>query len=119
MDKIILKDMVFYGHTGVFEEEKIKGQKFVVTIELNFDRIKGCDTDLLSDTADYSVICDKAKVIVGNDFGNLIEHLAQLLANMVLDEVPAASSCKVTVGKPDAPVSAVFRTMEVIIERSR
>ena len=63
MDSIVLKNMIFYGHTGVFEEEKVKGQKFVITIEIRFDRIKGCDTDNLADTADYSVICDKAKEI--------------------------------------------------------
>lgn len=119
MDSIILKNMIFYGHTGVFEKEKIEGQKFVITIEIKFDRIKGCDTDELSDTADYSVICDKAKEIVENDHGNLIEHLGQLLADMVLEEVPSASSCAVTVGKPDAPVIAVFQTMEVRIERTR
>ena len=119
MDSIILKNMIFFGHTGVFEEEKAKGQKFVITIEIRFDRIKGCDTDELADTADYSVICEKAKEIVENDDGNLIEHLGQKLADMVLAEVPAASSCVVTVGKPDAPVFAVFQTMEVRIERSR
>ena len=119
MDTIVLKNMIFYGYTGCFEEEKIKGQKFVITIEIRFDRIKGCDTDELSDTADYAVICDKAKEIVENDRGNLIEHLGQLLADMVLKEVPEASSCAVTVGKPDAPVYAVFQTMEVRIERSR
>ena len=119
MDSIVLKNMIFFGHTGVFEEEKVKGQKFVITIEIRFDRIKGCDTDNLSDTVDYSVICDKAKEIVENDSGDLIEHLAQLLADMVLAEVPDASSCVITVGKPDAPVVAVFQTMEVRIERTR
>lgn len=119
MDTIVLKNMIFYGHTGVLEEEKIKGQKFVITIEIRFDRIKGCDTDDLADTADYSVICDKAKEIVENDYGNLIEHLGQQIADMVMKEVPGAASCAVTVGKPDAPVFAVFQTMEVRIERTR
>ena len=84
-----------------------------------FDRINGCDSDNLEDTADYAVLCDKAKEIVGCDSGNLIEHLAQMIADMVLKEVPEAVSCAVTVGKPNAPVDAVFETMEVRIERTR
>lgn len=119
MDSIVLKNMVFDGHTGCFEEEKINGQKFVISIEIFFDRIKGCKTDELSDTADYSVICEKTKEIVENDSGNLIEHLAGLIADMVLSKAPDAVSCTVTVGKPEAPVDAVFETMEVRIERTR
>lgn len=119
MDTIVLKNMIFFGHTGVYEIEKARGQKFVITIEIRFDKIRGCDTDQLKDTADYSTICAKAQEIVENDTGNLIEHLGQRLADMVLAEVPSASSCLVTVGKPDAPVDAVFQTMEVRIERTR
>ena len=119
MDSIILKNMIFYGHTGCLEEEKAKGQNFTVTIEIFFDRIKGCDTDKLEDTADYAVICGKAKEIVEKDTGNLIEHLAGQIADMVLEEASEAKSCAVTVSKPDAPVEAVFETMEVRIERTR
>ena len=43
MDSIVLKNMIFFGHTGVFEEEKVKGQKFVITIEIRFDRIKSTE----------------------------------------------------------------------------
>ena len=117
MDKITLKNMVFFGHTGCLEKEKRNGQEFVVTIEVFFDRIIGCDSDNLEDTADYAVLCDKAKAIV--DTGDLIEHLAQMIADMVLSEVPEAVSCAVTVGKPNAPVDAAFETMEVRIERTR
>lgn len=119
MDKITLKNMVFFGHTGCLEKEKRNGQEFVVTIEVFFDRIIGCDSDNLEDTADYAVLCDKAKAIVENDTGDLIEHLAQMIADMVLSEVPEAVSCAVTVGKPNAPVDAAFETMEVRIERTR
>lgn len=119
MDSIVLKNMVFFGHTGCLEKEKRDGQKFVITIEIYFDRITGCDTDKLEDTADYAFICAKAKDIVEKDTGDLIEHLAQELADMVLSEVPEAGSCAVTVGKPNAPVDAVFETMEVRIERTR
>ena len=55
MDKITLKNMAFFGHTGCLEKEKRNGQEFVVTIEVFFDRIIGCDSDNLEDTADYAV----------------------------------------------------------------
>ena len=36
-DLIKLEGMVFFGYHGVNEEEKVKGQKFVVDIELFCD----------------------------------------------------------------------------------
>ena len=41
MDVITLKNMDFFGHTGVLPEEKENGQLFTVTAELFFDEIRG------------------------------------------------------------------------------
>ena len=39
MDVITLKNMDFFGHTGVLPEEKENGQLFTVTAELYFEEI--------------------------------------------------------------------------------
>ena len=38
MDKMVLKNMVFYGYHGVAEPEMILGGKFEVDVELFLDR---------------------------------------------------------------------------------
>ena len=109
--------MEFEGHTGCLDFEKTDGQKFIVSLELYVDRIKGCYSDELSDTVDYANIYKAVKEIVTADKGNLIECLAQKISDRVLDEDKRINKVKVTVSKPEAPVNGIFDTMEVTIER--
>lgn len=119
MDVITLKRMDFFGHTGVLPEEKENGQLFTVTAEMYFEKIKGVETDRLEDTANYAEVYALIKEIVENDYGNLIEHLAGKIADVILDYAPECVKTRVTVSKPDAPVDGIFETMEVSIERGR
>ena len=119
MDIIRMKNMEFFGHTGCMEEEKEKGQTFVVSCDICCDDIPGKVTDSLNDTCDYSKIYDRIRNIVEEDRGNLIEHLAYVIAGEVLYMAPKAKSVTVTVGKPECPIDGKFETMEVVITRDR
>ena len=119
MDKIKLSKMEFEGHTGCLDFEKKDGQKFIVSLELFMDRIKGCYTDDLSDTVDYSKIYEITKEVVTEDKGDLIECLAQKISDAVLKADSRIAKVIVSVSKPDAPVKGIFETMEVTIVRRR
>lgn len=119
MDKISIVKMEFEGHTGCFDFEKNDGQKFIVSLDLFLDRIKGCYSDDLADTVDYSKIYNIAKAVVNGDKGNLIESLAQKISDAVLGSDERIEKVIVTVSKPEAPVKGIFETMEVTIERKR
>ena len=111
--------MEFEGHTGCFDFEKKDGQKFIVSLDLFVDRIRGCYTDDLADTVDYSKIYEVTKETVTGDDGNLIERLAQKIADAVLEADKRILKVRVNVSKPEAPVKGIFETMEVTIERNR
>lgn len=119
MDKISIVKMEFEGHTGCFDFEKNDGQKFIVSLDLFLDRIKGCYSDDLADTVDYSKIYNITKAVVNGDKGNLIESLAQKISDAVLGSDERIEKVIVTVSKPEAPVKGIFETMEVTIERRR
>lgn len=119
MDIIRMNNMEFFGHTGCLQEEKVNGQRFVVSCEIFCDSIKGKITDDLNDTIDYSVIFEEIKKTVEGDKGNLIEHLAYEIAGKVLYLARTASKARVTVAKPDCPIDGRFDSMEVVIERGR
>ena len=119
MDKITLSRMEFEGHTGCFDFEKKDGQKFIISLDIFMDRIRGCYTDDLADTADYSKIYEACKEIVTSDKGDLIEHLEQKIADGVLKTDSRIEKAVVTVSKPEAPVKGIFETMEVTIERNK
>ena len=119
MDKITLSKMEFEGHTGCLDFEKTDGQKFIVSLDIFLDRIKGCYTDDLTDTVDYAMIYEEVKKIVTEDKGNLIECLAQKVADCVLAADGRILKVIVNISKPEAPVKGIFETMAVTIERRR
>ena len=119
MDTITLRSMEFFGHTGCLPEEKENGQRFVVSVVMLFDEIRGKVTDKLEDTCDYSKVFDKVKETVENDRSDLIEHLAYKIAGVVLDIAEESKCVVVTVSKPDCPIEGKFETMEVSVTRER
>src|SRR5215216_2804141 len=57
-DRIILKDLGFYGYHGVFAEEAKLGQRFFIDLELGVDLSAPATTDRLSTGISYADIYD-------------------------------------------------------------
>lgn len=119
MDYILLSKMRFFGHTGCFEEEKLNGQTFYVTVKLGFNSILGSYTDKLTDTINYAEVYDICKNIVTSFSNDLIEYLAGSIADKILDFDSRIEEVEVTVSKPEAPVDGDFETMAVTINRTK
>lgn len=118
MDSIIMRDMKFTGHVGCLESEKQNGQPFIITCEMFFDpTIDGCYTDKIEDTVDYSVVFDIIKNTVEEADCDLIERLAQMIAEKVLAFDQRIKKTVINVSKPEAPIAGTFGSMEVRIER--
>ncbi|SDM03425.1 dihydroneopterin aldolase [Megasphaera paucivorans] len=118
MDKIILKGMHFYGYHGCFPEEQRTGQPFSIDIMMTVDLTKAGYTDALSDTVDYGAVYDCIKKIVEGKPCNLIEKVACIIADTILD-VFSPNQVQVTVHKPHAPIGGSFDDVAVVIERSK
>jgi len=118
-DRILLAGMVFHGHTGVLASEKRDGQDFIIDMELRMGRIPACLTDDLADTVDYGTVFRETASIVESNEDDLIERLAERIAQAVLTGHAAVRSVSVTVKKPMAPVDGRFDHMAVAIERGR
>ena len=119
MDKIIMREMRFLSHVGCLDFEKRDGQIFIVTAEIGFDEIRGCFTDDLNDTCDYSKVYSDIEKVVTEADCDLIEHLAQMIADTIFQADYRIKYAKVKVSKPDAPIDGNFAAMEVEIERHR
>lgn len=118
MDKIIGKGLTFMACHGVLPEEKVTPQKFIVDLELYKDLRQAGLSDDLSHTVSYDeVYHDVKKIVEGKSF-NLIEGLAENIANTILDKYPI-SAIKVTVYKPNAPVNGEFKYFAVDIFRQK
>jgi len=119
MDRIIMKNLNFYGYHGAMAEENILGQKFFVDIDLYLDLEKAGNTDCVTNTVHYGEVFDIAKQIVENKRYNLIETLAENIAKEILNQFLLVKEIHVTVKKPGAPVKGIFDYFGVEIRRKR
>jgi dihydroneopterin aldolase len=118
-DKILLSDLEFYGTHGVLDIEKTTPQKFIITICLYQDLSLPGRTDDLKLTTDYSLVYKIVKSIVETQSFNLIEALADAIANKIISNF-RIDEVVVKVNKPNAPLNdAVFSAVSVEISRGK
>jgi 7,8-dihydroneopterin aldolase/epimerase/oxygenase len=117
-DRIILDAMVFSGTHGVYEEEQQNPQPFEVDVELALNLQPAGLSDDLALTIDYAKVFDTCRQIVESTRFNLIEALAEaiaqeLLANFQADEVT------IRIRKPEVQLGGTFRGAGIEIRRRR
>jgi dihydroneopterin aldolase len=117
MDKITLKNMKFYSYHGVLDFEKKDGQYFFIDAEIYFDTSKAGVSDNLEDTVDYSKVFEEIRRITEENSFDLIEKLANEIANSILRNFAQIKSTIIRVRKPDAPIKGSFDYMEVEVKR--
>ncbi len=116
-DRLQLVGLRAYGHHGVFSSERRDGQEFVVDVELGLDTRPAAAGDNLAATVDYGVLADKLHEAIASEPVDLIETLAERLANLCL--APPVEWVEVTVHKPHAPITKAFEDVSITIHRSR
>jgi dihydroneopterin aldolase len=118
VDRIVLRGLRVKGNHGVFEFERRDGQEFVIDAVLGVDTRAAAAADDLSLTVDYGALSDRLAEIVAGEPVQLIETLAERLAQACLAEA-AVQEVELTVHKPGAPVSWPFTDIAVTITRRR
>jgi dihydroneopterin aldolase len=117
-DRLAVQGIEAYGHHGVFDFERREGQIFRVDLVLGLDTRPAARSDDLQDTVDYGTLVAAVKKAVENDPVDLIETLAQRIADICLTDTRVRWT-EVTVHKPNAPVEATFKDVALTIFRSR
>jgi dihydroneopterin aldolase len=117
-DRLAVLGIEAYGHHGVFDFERREGQIFKVDLVLGVDSRPAARSDDLQDTVDYGTLVAAVKKAVENDPVDLIETLAQRIADVCLTNTRVQWT-EVTVHKPEAPIEATFEDVALTIFRSR
>lgn len=115
-DAIHLRGLEYYAYHGALAEEQLIGQRFVIDMDLMFDLRKAGTSDSVQDTIHYGEVYEVIKSCVCSEKYQLIERLAEVIAQQVLDQF-ACKSVRVEVHKPQAPVAGIFRDISVEIWR--
>ncbi|WP_235928828.1 dihydroneopterin aldolase [Marisediminicola senii] len=117
-DSITLTGLRARGNHGVFAHEREDGQEFVVDVTVAVDLAGAAASDDLSRTIHYGVLAEEVVAAVERHPVDLIETVAERIAAVVLAH-PAAHSVRVTVHKPQAPITVPFTDVAVTIVRDR
>ena len=119
MDKIIVKGLKLFCYHGVNPEEKEDGQNFIFDIEAGVDINTPCMTDNVDDTVSYAKIIKTVRRVAQSEKNDLLERVAQRVADELFTEFDKITSLVITLKKPEAPIKADFDYVAVTIERSR
>lgn len=116
MDKVIIEGLQVESVIGVYEWERHIHQTLLVDVEMNADFSAAAVSDALADAVDYAAIAAIIGEIARNARYQLLEGLAQELAQAIFRQAPV-SWLRLTLRKPGAVPAA--RAVGVVIERSR
>lgn len=113
MATVRLVNAVFYAHHGVTQEEHRIGGRYEVDVAIDLDIERAARADDLSATVDYERVYNLVRDIVTRNQFFLIERLAVLIADEVLEVYPQIEAVEVTVRKPNPPVGGTCDRAEV------
>ncbi|SET84075.1 dihydroneopterin aldolase [Oceanobacillus limi] len=119
MDKIKLNQMQFYGYHGLFPEENKLGQRFLVDLVLFMDLTKAGMSDNMIDSINYGQVYDRVQKVVEGKAKNLIESVAEDIANELLTSFDLLQACTVNLTKPDAPIPGHIQSVSIEIYREK
>lgn len=118
MDRITLRNMVFYGSHGVSPAERELGQRFEIDLSMYADLTAAAAADRLHGTIDYGRVYNLVEHVVTARVFNLLETLAHVIAGEVLAEFPV-DRVDVVVRKPRVPIRGTLDLVEVEVSRVR
>lgn len=119
-DRILLTGLAFYGRHGVLVAERELGGRFVVDVEASLDLRQAGQRDDLAATVDYSQLYEQVRAVVEGPSVNLLEALAERIAQRLLGCFPLLEAVTVRVHKPAALLAgAAVAAVAVEIHRGR
>ncbi|CAN7260766.1 dihydroneopterin aldolase [Devosia sp. LjRoot3] len=118
-DRIILRDLGFYGYHGFFAEEERLGQRFFVDLECGVDLTAPGETDAIGHTVSYADIYDVVKATFESQRTKLIEALGQNIVTALFARFDDINWIIIRIRKPEAPIAMVRGEAAVELHRVR
>ena len=117
MDKIHIKNLEVFAKHGVFPEENVLGQKFVISAVLYTSTREAGKTDDLTKSIHYGEVSQFITEFMEQNTFKLLETVAERLAEELLLRTEHLEKVSLEIKKPWAPVGLPLETVSVEIER--
>lgn len=118
LDEIHIDGLEVFAKHGVFKEEQMLGQKFIVNAVLYTDLRRAGLLDDLNATIDYGMVCQMITEYMQENTFALIERVAEGIAQYLLMEINELKAITIEIKKPWAPVGLPLENLSVKISRS-
>jgi len=118
-DVIEIRGLRAIGLIGANPEEQERAQPFEIDLDVYADLSLAGATDELDDTINYGDVVIAAACVVETERHQLLEHVAQRIADDVLAVDARATGVTVTIRKLRPPVPFDLATAGVTISRTR
>ena len=115
MYTINIRGIHIYAYHGCLPEEAVIGGEYVINIALKGNFSKAASNDKLEDTVDYVDVYKIVKKEM-NIRSNLIEPVAQRIAENLRNTFSAISSLSVELVKKNPPIGGDVDEVSVVVE---
>ena len=118
LDQIKIEGLEIFANHGIFPEENVLGQKFIVSATLYTDTRKAGKTDELTASIHYGEVSAFITEFVKSHTYKFLERVAEELVEDMLQKFDGLEKVTLEIQKPWAPVGLPLKTVSVRITRS-
>ena len=111
---ILLENLVFYAHHGVFHQETTVGNVYILNLKIRLDLEAASLSDKLEDTISYADVYEivKKEMLIPS---RLLEHVAGRIVRRLKQQYPQIEKLEVKLSKRNPPIGAQLDCASVII----
>jgi dihydroneopterin aldolase len=118
---IELHGLELHGFHGVLDDERERGQRFLVDLELELDAAtaaRAASSDNIEDALDYRDVVEVVREVSDGRAYYLLEAFASALADTLVERFPLTRA-RVRVRKPDVVLAVPVEHAAVVVDRRR
>ena len=113
---IELEEMEFFAFHGCYEEEQIKGNKFLVNIRVETDVTKPTETDCIEDALNYVEIYKLTEQEM-NKTSHLLEHVTARIIDKLFENFDSIIHAEVKVSKLTPRIDGLMKKVSLTLKR--
>ena len=114
MYTIHLHQIECFAFHGIYEEERILGNKFIVDVDIDVEIEEKIVS--INDTIDYSLVYDIVKSCMDTPT-DLIEIVAEEMAALIHQKFPKVKNVKITIQKTNPPVTGFIGNVAISLQK--
>ncbi len=111
---IEINRLKLFARHGVFEQERELGNKFEVTVHLQYPIDSAMQNDDLNETINYAEVVDLIQEVMASP-SKLLEHVAFRLHSAIINRYPSVTGGSIRVAKLNPPIQAEMQDVTVKI----